>query len=281
MPGTLHIVATPIGNLEDITLRALRVLGQVALIAAEDTRRTGKLLTHYNISTRTLSYHEHNSKTRMPVLMRRLEANEDLALVTDAGTPGVSDPGAELVDACVRARIRVEPVPGVSAPLAAAIASGFPLIPLTILGFPPTRPKARTEWLADLDHIAHTVCFFEAPHRIQLTLADLADLLGERQIVVARELTKVHEEFLRGPASTISELVTSPRGEFTVMVGPAPPPVSNRSQLSDAELMVEFGRITEFAGLNRREAISQLAKRTNRAARDVYAAIERSKHSGV
>ena len=178
MPGTLHIVATPIGNLEDITLRALRVLGQVALIAAEDTRRTGKLLTHYNISTRTLSYHEHNSKTRMPVLMKRLEANEDLALVTDAGTPGVSDPGAELVDACVRARIRVEPVPGVSAPLAAAIASGFPLIPLTILGFPPTRPKARTEWLADLDHIAHTVCFFEAPHRIQRTLADLADFIG-------------------------------------------------------------------------------------------------------
>ena len=137
MPGTLHVVATPIGNLEDITLRALRVLREVAVIAAEDTRRTGKLLAHYGIATPTISYHEHNSRARMPRILERLLAGTDFALVTDAGTPGVSDPGAELIDSCIRAELRVNPVPGVSAPLTAAVVSGFPLIPLTILGFPP------------------------------------------------------------------------------------------------------------------------------------------------
>jgi 16S rRNA (cytidine1402-2'-O)-methyltransferase len=280
MPGTLHVVATPIGNLEDITLRALRVLREVAVVAAEDTRRTAKLLGHYGITTPTISYHDHNSKVRMPLLLDRLGANEDVALVTDAGTPGVSDPGAELVGACVRAQIPVDPVPGVSAPLAAALASGFPLIPLTIFGFPPTRPKNRTAWFEDVCRTEHTLSFFEAPHRIGRTLNEIGPLLGERQILIAREVTKLHEEFVRGLASSIATAVTSRKGEFTIVVGPAIQEHSVQT-LTDDEIATEFGRITDNIGLRRREAISMLAKQSRRSARDIYAVIEKAKQSGV
>src|SRR5687768_214696 len=196
--GTLFVVATPIGNLEDITLRALRVLREVAVIAAEDTRRTARLLAHHGIPTPTLSFHEHNTRARVPMLLKKLLAGNDVALVSDAGTPGVSDPGAELVAACVEAGVPVEPVPGASAPLAAAVASGFPLVPISLYGFAPARSKDRALWLQDLRNITHTVVFFEAPHRIRLALRELVDVFGERPIVVARELTKVHQEFLRG-----------------------------------------------------------------------------------
>ena len=163
MSGTLFVVATPIGNLEDITFRALRVLREVDVIAAEDTRRTSKLLTHYGISTPAVSFHQHNTRSRLPHLIRRLERNENVALVSDAGTPGISDPGVELVDACAKKGIVVDPVPGPSAPLAAATASGFPLEPLTILGFVPTRAKDRKLWMDRVEGIRHTFTFFEAP----------------------------------------------------------------------------------------------------------------------
>ena len=146
MPGTLFVVATPLGNMEDVTFRALRVLREADLIAAEDTRRTARLLSHYAIATPSTSFHQHNVRARLPQLLSRLEAGNNIALVTDAGTPGVSDPGVELVNACVEARITVDPIPGPSAPLTAAVASGFPLIPLTILGFPPRRSKDRKNW---------------------------------------------------------------------------------------------------------------------------------------
>ena len=221
MSGTLFLISTPIGNLEDITLRALRVLREADLIAAEDTRRTAKLLAHYAITTPTISFHEHNTRSRLPQLLRRLAGGERVALVTDAGTPGLSDPGVELVRACLDDNIPVEPVPGANAPLTAAVASGFPLEPLTILGFVPVRVKARKDWFSAIQAIKHTMTFFEAPHRIRQTLTDLDTVLGDRPIMLARELSKVHQEFARGTARHIIGLLTVFKGEFTVVVGPA------------------------------------------------------------
>jgi 16S rRNA (cytidine1402-2'-O)-methyltransferase len=276
--GTLFVVATPIGNLEDITLRALRILKEVDIIAAEDTRRTAKLLAHHGIATSTVSFHEHNSRSRIPQLLSRLEAGQRVALVTDAGTPGVSDPGVELVKACVEAGVAVDPIPGASAPLTAAIASGFPLEPFTVLGFPPTKAKDRTAWFVSASGFPGTLCFFEAPHRITRTLEEATQYFGNRPMVVGRELTKVHQEFLRGTAREIAERLASPRGELTVIVGPDESAGKTAvSPVSDEQLAVEFGQNTETAGLRRREAVARLARRYGRPVREVYAAIERAK----
>jgi 16S rRNA (cytidine1402-2'-O)-methyltransferase len=276
--GTLFVVATPIGNLEDITLRALRILKEADVIAAEDTRRTAKLLGHYGIPTPTVSFHEHNSRARIPALLARLEAGQRVALVTDAGTPGVSDPGVELVRACLEAGIVVNPIPGPSAPLTAAIASGFPLEPLSLVGFPPIKSKDRSAWFSTASSLPGTLCFFEAPHRIARTLAEAAGYFGDRPIVVGRELTKLHQEFLRGTARELSERIVAPRGEFTVIVGPAEiSREATESVVSDEQLAVEFGHNTETIGLGRREAVTTLARKYGRPARDVYAAIERGR----
>lgn len=277
MPGTLHLVATPIGNLEDITLRALRVLREVRVIAAEDTRRSSKLLAHYGISTPLLSYHEHNSRARLPQLVERLLSGEDVAVVTDAGTPGISDPGAELVQACVQAGIAVNPVPGVSALLAAAMASGFPLVPLTFFGFAPARSNARLAWLREISRTAGTFCFFEAPTRIEATIGALAEIMVNRQITVAREVTKMHQEFVRGPVNLAKDRIRQPRGEFTVVVAPAGEPSEASHPASDDELAAELGRLMERGGFDRREAIKAIAKSSRRPAREVYAAVERVK----
>jgi 16S rRNA (cytidine1402-2'-O)-methyltransferase len=279
MPGTLHVVATPIGNLEDVTLRALSVLRSSALIAAEDTRRTAKLLTRHGISTPTLSYHEHNRRSRLPHILRRLQAGDDVALVSDAGTPGISDPGAELVQACVGADIPINPVPGVSAPLAAAIASGFPLVPFSIYGFAPSRAKDRSEWLERLAEVPHTLCFFESPSRIVDSLGDARRILGDRPIMVGRELTKAHQEFLRGSAAEVLSQLRTTKGEFTIVVGPVISGDSSTLCATDDDLVVEFGVLTNSGGASRREAISTLARRYNRPARQVYQIIERAKSS--
>ncbi|MEQ1575230.1 MAG: 16S rRNA (cytidine(1402)-2'-O)-methyltransferase, partial [Vicinamibacterales bacterium] len=220
MTGTLFVVATPIGNLEDITLRALRVLREADVIAAEDTRRTARLLGRHGIQTPTISFHEHNTRSRVPQLLTRLEAGESVALVTDAGTPSISDPGVELVRACIGKGVAVDSIPGPSAPITAASLSGFPLDSLTVLGFPPARAAERKKWMEALAILPHTVSFFEAPHRIRATLSEAALILGNRQIMVGRELTKIHQELLRGPAGAVLEALTSARGEFTVVVGP-------------------------------------------------------------
>jgi 16S rRNA (cytidine1402-2'-O)-methyltransferase len=281
-PGTLHLVSTPIGNLEDITLRALRVLREVALIAAEDTRRTGRLLAHYAIPTPTVSYHAHNVRTRLPQLVERLLGGQEVALVTDAGTPGISDPGTELVDSCIRHGIPINPVPGVSAPLTAAIASGFPLNPLTILGFPPHRAHDRKKWMSDAARIPNTFTFFESPHRISEALADAAAVFGERPIIVARELTKAHQQLIRGLASDAASLVTTRKGEFTVVVGPVPPADAGGPPASDREIAVMFGQMTsEQPSLTRRQAIAAVAQRARKSTREVYAALERDKSSIV
>jgi 16S rRNA (cytidine1402-2'-O)-methyltransferase len=280
MFGTLYVVATPIGNLEDITLRALRVLREVDLIAAEDTRRTARLLMHHAISTPTISFHEHNARTRTPQLIAKLGSGKSVALVTDAGTPGVSDPGVELVVACIEAGVPIDPVPGVSAPLTAAVASGFHLDSLTILGFAPHRSKDRKLFLEGIAAHHGTVTFFETPHRIADTLREMTNVLGNRQIVVARELTKVHQEFRRGSASEVLAGMVITKGEFTVVVGPEAQSTEAPELPSDADVALEFGEIAKNKALGRREALSLMAKKYGKSTREVYAAVERSKVIG-
>jgi 16S rRNA (cytidine1402-2'-O)-methyltransferase len=278
MSGTLFVVATPIGNLEDVTLRALRVLQSVDLIAAEDTRRTARLLSHHGISTPTLSFHQHNTRARTPQLISRLQRGESIAVVTDAGTPGVSDPGIELVHACVEAGIAVDPIPGVSAPLAAAIASGFPLIPLTILGFVPARSKDRTEWLQNVSSIQNTLTFFETPHRIARTIEEVALYFGNRPITVGRELTKAHQEFIRGTAEQIAGAFANPRGEYTVVVGPTTAAVEPHGTADDRRVVADFCYSTEVIGNSRRAAINEVARKHGIPSKAVYKIVENAKH---
>ncbi len=219
--GNLYIVGTPIGNLEDMTLRAIRILKEVDLIACEDTRRTQKLLNAFKITTRTISYHEHNEMTRAPELIIQMEEGSSLALVTDAGMPVVSDPGFRLVHLAVRHGIPVIPVPGASAFVAALAASGLPVDKFRFLGFLPSKKGERRKALEELKDATRTLVFYEAPHRLAEMLKDSLEILGEREIVVAREVTKIHEEFLRGTISTTLEYLKKrpAKGEITVLIG--------------------------------------------------------------
>ncbi len=278
--GTLFVVATPIGNLEDITARALRVLGAVALIAAEDTRRTSHLLARYAIQTPMTSLHEHNEARKTTQLLARLMRGESIALVSDAGTPTMSDPGSQLIRIAIDANIRVEAIPGPSAVIAAVAVSGLPTASFSFFGFPPTRSKDRTLWFERLLRVGGTVVFFEAPHRISATLTELEAAAGNCEISVARELTKAHEELVRGPIRDVRRRLTSPRGEFTVVanighitnvVQPALP--------GGRDLLHEFGVITKSSALNRRAAVAALARKYSTSVRDVYKAVETAKQS--
>jgi 16S rRNA (cytidine1402-2'-O)-methyltransferase len=281
MSGTLHVVATPIGNLEDITLRALRVLREAGVIAAEDTRRTGKLLAHYGISTRMLSFHEHNSRTRVPQLLERLRVGDTVALVSDAGTPGISDPGLDLIRACVAAEIPIDPVPGASAVLTALVAAGFPMDAVVFLGFPPSRSNSRKRWVARVASNPNTVVFFESPHRIVATLTEFSQCSGERPIMLARELTKLHQEFIRGTTRSLLPLATMPKGEFTVVLGPPALSVAdNNSGVQPINWADELGLLTVNGALSRRKAIATLAKRYGLRSNEVYAFLEQAKVSG-
>ncbi len=217
--GTLYVVPTPIGNLEDITLRALRVLREVALIAAEDTRTTGRLLAHFEIDTPQISYHEHNKIARLDRVLDAL-AMGDVALVSDAGTPGLSDPGYELIRAALDAGVRVEPLPGASAVIPALVGSGLPTDSFTYLGFLPRRSGARRAALEAVADAPRTLVMYEAPHRLLAALEDVRDVLGEREVCVVRELSKLHEEFWHSPVSAAIEhfTETAPRGEITLVV---------------------------------------------------------------
>jgi 16S rRNA (cytidine1402-2'-O)-methyltransferase len=279
MTGTLFIVATPIGNLEDITFRAVRVLREADVIAAEDTRRTAGLLSHYGIRTPTISFHEHNEHERTQMILDRLRSGARVALVTDAGTPLVSDPGSELVRAARVEGIRVEAIPGASAVLTALAASGIPVESFVFLGFAPSRAGERRTWLRALTAEPRTTVFFEAPHRVRDTLTALADVAPDRLIALARELTKVHEEILTGtPQDVLGRLVES-RGEFTVVVAP-PPDDADAAEIvdaTDAELWQQFCALTADAAMGRREAVAALARRYGRPGREIYAALERAK----
>lgn len=267
-PGTLYVVGTPIGNLEDMTFRAVRILQTVDLIAAEDTRHTGKLLQHFQVTAPQLSYHDHNSTSRIPELLELLRSGKVIAIVTDAGMPGISDPGYELVKACVEAGITVVPIPGASAVITALTAAGLPTDRFVFEGFLPTKEKERCDRLEFLKSELRTIIFYEAPHRLRQTLQDLAAALGERQIVLARELTKLHEEFWRGK---IQEAIAhykerQPQGEYTLVVAGLAP---TQPQLSEAELKSELQQLIQ-SGISRSQASRQLAKATSLPRRHLY-----------
>ena len=277
--GVLYVVATPIGNLEDITLRALKVLKLVRLVAAEDTRRTGILLRHYGIETTILSVHEHNERARIDRIVGGLAKGESVALVTDAGTPGISDPGATLVGAVREAGFTVEPIPGASAVAAAISASGVQSQGFTFLGFAPIRSKDRKRWFAEVVEASRyrLVVFFEAPHKLRKTLEELVNLV-KRPIIVGRELTKLHEEFVRGTPAELLTRFAEPQGEFTVLVPPADPADEDLEQASDDEVIALFGQITEsgIAG-TKRDAARQTGEKLGLSARQVYDILERNK----
>ncbi len=265
-PGTLYVVATPIGNLEDITARALRILAEVELIAAEDTRHSRQLLNHFGIRTPLLSCHEHNEEQRLNELVTRLRGGARIALISDAGTPAIADPGYRLVRACHAAGIRVEPVPGPSALLAALSAAGEPTDRFLFEGFLPAKSAARTAALTALRDEPRTVVCYEAPHRLAATLAAIGEVWGEeRPVVVARELTKLHEEFFRGTAGEALAHFGAGRvrGEVVLIL---PPYVAPRAPRDPAAVLAEL----LAAGVPRREAVKQVAKEFAMAGSEVY-----------
>lgn len=266
--GKLYLVGTPIGNLEDITLRAIRTLKEVDLIAAEDTRRTGKLLQHLQIDTPQVSYHEHSHNSRIQQLLERLQQGQSIALVTDAGMPSISDPGVKLVQAAIALGVEVIPIPGGTAVISALAASGLPTERFVFEGFLPQKQKERTTRLELIASETRTVVLYEAPHRIVKTLTDLATVVGEREIVLARELTKIHEEFWRGNIGEAIALYTNrqPKGEYTLVLRGASPanPV-----MSEAELKIELQQLLS-QGMTRSQASRQLAKLTTLSRREIY-----------
>jgi 16S rRNA (cytidine1402-2'-O)-methyltransferase len=268
MPGVLYIVATPIGNLEDITLRALRMLRESDLIACEDTRQTRKLLDHAGISKPTVSYHEHNEAERAAELIAKLQGGAKIALVSDAGTPLISDPGYRLVAAAIEAGISVVPIPGACAAIAALSASGMPTDSFRFCGFLPPRSSPRRRFLEELAGETCTLIFYEAPHRILDALDDIGAAMGPRRVVVARELTKIHEEFLRGTAAEVrAQLADRPviRGEITILVGKRESaPVQDDTPIEDAV------KALEQQGLSRMDAIKRVAKERGIPKRECY-----------
>ena len=267
--GTLYIVGTPIGNLEDMTLRGVRILQNVDLIAAEDTRHTGKLLQHFEIKTPQVSYHEHNRSERLPELLQQLQQGKAIALVSDAGMPGISDPGYELVKACVEVGIQVVPIPGANAAITALCAAGLPTDRFIFEGFLPASGQERQKRLELIQSESRTLILYESPHRLRETLQDLAASLGEnRRLVLARELTKLHEEFWRG---TLQEAIArykkeTPKGEFTLVVAGTP---SEIPVFSEEELKAELLQIMA-QGVSRSQASRQLAQISQVSRRKLY-----------
>ena len=265
VPGKLFIVATPIGNLEDITARALRVLREVDLIACEDTRRTRVLLNHFSIKTRTISYHEHNERERATQLCRFLAAGQSIAIVSDAGTPLISDPGFHIVRAAIERGIEIISVPGPAAFVSALVASGLAGDQFFFAGFLPARAKARRDRLEELRAMPATLIFYEAPHRIGQTLKDALDILGDREAVVARELTKIHEQYLRGSLSALSERFRSKdvaRGEIVLMISgfaPKRASVENDPAKAGEDILRQIHEL-ENEGLNSKEALKKASR---------------------
>jgi 16S rRNA (cytidine1402-2'-O)-methyltransferase len=269
--GKLYLVGTPIGNVEDITLRAIRILQEVDLIAAEDTRHTGKLLQHLQINTPQISYHEHNQATRIPELLAQLQEGKTIAIVSDAGMPSISDPGYQLVKAAVELGIEVVPIPGVTAAITALTASGLATERFVFEGFLPYKNKDRNTRLDEIKIESRTMIFYEAPHRLLQTLKDLEQVLGsERQIVLARELTKLYEEFWRGTIADAIALYTEvrqPKGEYTLVV--AGKPVAANVTLSETELKNQLEQLLQ-QGMSKSQASRHLASLTTQSRQEIY-----------
>lgn len=278
MSGILYLVATPIGNLEDITLRALRVLKEVDLIACEDTRHTRKLLAHYQISKPTISYHEHNEMERSDELIARLEAGTNIALVSDAGTPLISDPGFRLVREAIDREIQVVPIPGASALVAALSASGLPANEFTFVGFLPARRSARREKLRELANLKSTLVLYEAPHRIKETIADALAALGGRDCVLARELTKIHEQFVRAPLSEIE--IREARGEMVLIIGPPiDHGVRQLQETSEQSISEEVRVLMRSERLDQKSALKRVARSRGLSKSEAYRRMMKEKRT--
>ncbi len=281
-PGpALYLVATPIGNLEDITLRALRVLKEVDAIACEDTRQTQKLLNHYSITTRTVSYHEHNEITRAAELVKDLQEGTSVALVTDAGVPGISDPGFRLISLAIRHHLPVVPIPGASAFLAALVASGLPTDSFRFSGFLPAKSGERRAALEAIKTSPRTQVFYEAPHRIVEAVSDVVEVLGDaRHVVIAREVTKLHEEFLRGRAGDVLETLKSRdgvKGEITLLIGKAEETEVHAATESRVSVRQRVGQIMAEEKIDEKAALKKVAKERGISKSEAYRELQRSK----
>jgi 16S rRNA (cytidine1402-2'-O)-methyltransferase len=282
-PPALYLVATPIGNLEDITLRAVRVLKEVDVIACEDTRQTQKLLNHYGITTRTISYHEHNEMTRAAELVKEMQEGASVALVTDAGMPGISDPGFRLISLAIRHHVPVVPIPGASAFLAALVASGLPTDSFRFSGFLPAKRGERRAALEAITTSPRTQIFYEAPHRIVEALSDVVEVLGkDRHVVIAREVTKLHEEFLRGRAGEVLEVLMARdgvKGEITLLIGKAEGGQSRvgMGALARPSIRQRVEQIMGEEKVDEKAALKKVAKERGVSKSEAYRELQRSK----
>ena len=278
--AALYVVATPLGNLEDITLRALRVLKEVAVIACEDTRQTQKLLNHFDIPTPTISYHDHNEMTRSAELIKRLEEGESVAVVSDAGTPGISDPGYRLIALAIRHHIPVVPIPGASAFVAALVASGLPTDAVAFSGFLPAKKGQRRTALEAIRNSQRTHIFYEAPHRVVEALEDIAEVLGnDRRVVVAREVTKMHEEFIRGKAREVFDQLRhreTVKGEITLLIA-KDESGANGSSATKPNIKTRLAEIMRSQQLDEKSALKVLAKETGVGKSELYRELQRKK----
>lgn len=269
MKGILYIVATPIGNLEDITMRAIRILKEVALIAAEDTRQTLKLLNHYEISKPLISYHRHNEEIKSDILLEKLENGEDIALVSDAGTPGICDPGEEIIKKAIGKGITIIPIPGACAMINALIASGIDTKEFTFLGFLPTNKKNREEKLNQIEKSSRTIILYEAPHKMKNTLIDLQKILKNRKVVLARELTKIHEEFIREDIGEILKKIDNLKGEMILIIEGNKSEEKIENDLNKLSLEEHFNFYKNM-GLEKKEIIKKIAKDRNVNKNEIY-----------
>ena len=266
--GTLYMVATPIGNLNDITLRALDVLKEVDLIAAEDTRHTLKLLNHFQISKPLISYYRHNEDIKSEVIINKLKEGQNVALVSDAGTPGICDPGEEVVRRCIDEGVKIIPIPGASAFVNALVCSGLSTKQFTFLGFLPLNKKLRKEKLDLIQKATDTIIIYEAPHKLKATLNDLAIILGARQVVLARELTKIHEEFIRGSINEIIAKSDGIKGEIIILIE-GNKQVEHENELNNLPLEEHY-KYYEKQGLEKKEIIKMIAKDKGVAKNEIY-----------
>ena len=269
MNGKLYIVATPIGNLEDITIRALKILKEVDLIAAEDTRQTLKLLNHFEISKPLISYHRHNEDVKSNILIEKLENGENIALVSDAGTPGICDPGEEVIRKAIEEGITVIPIPGACAMINALIVSGLPTKEFNFLGFLPLNKKLRKEKLDEINKSEKTIIIYEAPHKMKNTLEDLKGILKNRKIVLARELTKIHEEFIRKNINELLENIENMKGEMILIIEGNKKEKNNENELNSLSLEEHY-KYYEKQGFDKKEIIKKISKDRNVSKNDIY-----------
>lgn len=271
MQGKLYLVATPIGNLEDITLRAIKTLKEVDIIAAEDTRHTLQLLNHLEISKPLISYHRHNEEIKSKDLINLLLEGKNIALVSDAGTPVISDPGEEIVKEAIKNKIEIIPIPGACALITALISSGLDSKEFTFIGFLPLNKKLRKEKLEEIKNSTKTLILYEAPHKIKNTLEDLKKITEERQIVLARELTKIHEEFIKGTAKELQEKLENPKGEFVIIIEANKTENLNKDiELLNNLTLEEHYKFYEEQGLEKKEIIKKIAKDRNISKNEIY-----------